>query len=77
MNLYGYKVYVTHDTPKLQLAPGDYVSPEYRKEIDAWLIELLGFTNLLPDGQVITSEVMHSFHMNPRTYDQLKKAVAT
>lgn len=74
MNLYGYEVHVTHDIPKLQLAPGDYVSPEYRKEIDAWLIDLLGYTNLVPDGQVITSEVYHTFHMNPRTYQKLKEA---
>lgn len=71
-SIYGVQILVTPDVPKMQLAPGDYITPEYRREIDAWLIEFFGTTNLLADGQVAGSELMGKAWMNPRTYAQFK-----
>lgn len=65
------KVYVTPDFPKLQLAPGDYVTPEYRKEIDAWLLSFFGTTNVIEDYISLVSQVYGLVSMNPRTYAKL------
>lgn len=51
--LAGCRVQIVPDKPKMQLAPGDYVTPEYRKYIDNWLVEFFGTTNLVADGQVL------------------------
>lgn len=78
---YGLRITVSPDIPKMQLAAGDYVTPEFRKEIDAWLLSFFGVTNLVPDGvcyaiktgPVKGYEDEDSFIMNPRTFAILKK----
>ncbi len=59
----------------MQLSPGDYVTPDFRAEIDAWLKSFFGVSNLIPDGISNVSEVLGMVWMNPRTYDTFKKAV--
>lgn len=70
----GLRVFVSPDLPKMQLAPGDYVTPAFRAEIDAWLKYFFGVTNLISDGQFISVLETNTLHMNPRTYAQLKAA---
>lgn len=68
----GLKVFVSPDIPKMKLAPGDYVTPAFRADIDAWLLSFFGVTNLMEDGVCTVSETLSSVWMNPRTYAQLK-----
>lgn len=70
----GMRVVVTPDQPKMVLSPGDYITPEYRQEIDQWLLGFFGTVNNLEDGQVMASEVMGMVWMNPRTYEKFKRA---
>lgn len=74
-SLYGMKIIVSPDVPKMQLAPGDYVTPEFRKEIDAWLIEFFGTWNIIPDGDVLIMETTGLINMNPRMLARLKNAL--
>lgn len=59
----------------MKLAPGDYVTPAYRAEIDAWLLTFFGTANLLSDGKVTVMESIGKAWMNPRTYAQFKNQV--
>lgn len=68
---FGFDVVLTPDQPKLQLAPGDYITPAYRKEIDAWLVAFLGTHNTLADGQALIAERAGIVYMNPRTHTRL------
>lgn len=70
--LSGYKIQISPDRPRMQLAPGDYVTPEFRAEINLWMLGFFGTTNLLKDGQtyVIHDEVIVC---NPRTYAAMEK----
>lgn len=72
---YGLKVFITPDTPKMKLAPGDYVTPAFREEMDQWLREFFGTTNLIADGSCLMSEAMGTVHMNHRTFVKFKSAV--
>jgi hypothetical protein len=49
----GCRVHIVQDKPKMQLAPGDYVTPEYKKYVDQWLVEFFGTTNIIADGQMM------------------------
>lgn len=73
MNFAGLNVIVTPDTPKMKLGAGDYVTPEFRVEIDAWLLSFFGTTNLVPDGQYLVAEKLRQIYMNPRTLVSFKK----
>lgn len=66
--LFGFKVIVTPDFPKMSLAPGDYVTKAYRDEIDAWLLSFFGTVNVVADGTSIVSQAGNFISMNPRTY---------
>lgn len=68
----GMKVFVLPDHPKMRLGPGDYVTPAFRAEIDAWLLDFFGTTNFLGDGEVI--QTPFGLHMNPHTFYKLKDA---
>lgn len=72
MNLNGVRICVSPDRPKMQLAPGDYVSQAYREEIDAWLLGFFGTVNLIPEGQAIMSEGGATMWVTPKTYATLK-----
>ena len=66
--LFGFKIIVTPDFPKMTLGPGDYVTQEYREEIDAWLLSFFGTTNVIEDGKSVVSIVGNFISLNPRTY---------
>jgi hypothetical protein len=68
--LYGLKIFLSQDFPKRQLAADCPVTTEFRKEINAWMLEFFGWDNLIQDGQYLT--VFGQIHMNRRTYAQLK-----
>ena len=72
--LLGKEVCISGRTPKMQLAPGDYITKEFRAEIDAWLIDFFGYNELVKDDEVI--EVMGSqLFMNRSTYQKLLRAL--
>jgi hypothetical protein len=75
MNFYGTKVTVSPDLPKMQLStdPALMLPDAFRTEINAWMRDFFGVTNILEDGQVCIVNNGEVFVMNPRTYDQLKK----
>ena len=70
--LAGKRVVIKEDGPKMQLGPGNYVTPEFRKEIDLWLLDFFGTTNLMADNQVYHDKIHDLLYMNPRTYYRLK-----
>jgi len=72
--IYGHRVFLTQDIPKMKLSADCPVSPEFRVEIDAWMIEFFGVINILPDGSIMKDA--NSLHMNPRTWAELKKGGA-
>jgi hypothetical protein len=72
--LYGFDVYVTPDTPKMQLSLECPVSPDVRVYINAWMREFFGTTNLIEDGAYIVQEAVRKIWTNPRTYERLKAA---
>jgi len=69
-SIFGNLVYVTSDVPKMKLSADCPVSQEFRIEMDAWLLEFFGTSNVFEDGKVV--ETAHALHMNPRTLAQLK-----
>jgi hypothetical protein len=71
--LYGMKVVVTPDLPKMKLGPGDYITPELRLEIDAWLLGFFGTTNIIEDDAYLISDFLGQVMMNPRTYVRLRR----
>ncbi len=66
---------VTPDQPKMKLSPGDYVTPAFRAEMDAWLRAFFGTTNALKDGEYIHALIEDAVYMNPRSYDRLRAAI--
>jgi hypothetical protein len=69
----GTQIYVVEDQPKMKLSADCPVTPEFRLEMDAWLIRFFGMENRLVDGEIIS--VGNSLHMNPRTFSEFKKNV--
>ena len=71
----GIKIQVSPDIPKMTLAKDVMVSPEFRAEIDAWMLWFFGTTNILPDGETYYMQSINVLAMNPRTFAALKQAV--
>jgi hypothetical protein len=71
MRLGGFKITLAHEYPKMQLAPGDYVTPEYRAETDAWLREFFGTQSLMKDGEVLVLNESSTIMVNRATYKQM------
>lgn len=69
-DLNGYNVMVTPDLPKMKLSDDCPVTPEFRAEINAWMVVFFGTTNIIADGQMITEG--RNLFVNPRTYSMLK-----
>ena len=65
-------VVLSPDHPKRTLAEDVPVSPEFRIEINQWMLGFFGTYNLLADGQTILMENDGKVFMNPRTYAALK-----
>jgi len=78
--LFGMAVCVMPDVPKLQLGDGsqlmagDFVTPECRRETNAWLLSFFGTTNQLEDGVTYVSQVASVIWVNPRTLHQIERA---
>lgn len=73
--LNGIRVFVTPDIPKMKLGPGDYVTPAFRAEMDEWLLQFFGTTNLVEDGKCYHMLLEDAVSMNPRTYAKLRAAL--
>ena len=72
-NLSGYTVRITPDTPRVQLSEKVTVSQQFRDQINAWLAEFFGVTNILSDGVVMRTE--NILFMNPRTHKWVQEAM--
>lgn len=67
----GINIYVVPDQVKMQLSPDCPVTEDFRKEINAWMVEFFGFGNLIKDGDIWKSP--EALYTNPRTFFNLKK----
>lgn len=84
--LAGLDVYIQPDQPKMQLGREpcrlpdgttfDWIKPEDRDRVNAWLRGFFGTTNIIPDGQYLLSQELGFVSMNPRTYLQFKLAAS-
>ena len=72
ISLYGLKVTISPDRPKMVLSEDCPVTPEYREDTNRWMLRFFGTTNLIPDGSVY--QTSDGLFMNPRTWDKVKKA---
>lgn len=74
----GVKIYISQDSvrPKMQLTEGCPVTPDFRIEMNAWMLEFFGTVteNLIPDGQAWASREHGAIHINPRTFARLQRA---
>jgi hypothetical protein len=70
-SIFGVPIVVTKDIPKMQLSEDCPVTPEFRIEINAWMVEFFGVYSTFEDGKIWKSE--GKLFMNPRTYATLKQ----
>lgn len=75
-SLFGLRVQVTPDIPKMTLSKDVPVSPWLREEMDRWMLEFFGTTNLIPDGRAYVMEDPGIVIMNKRTYLQMRTMAA-
>jgi hypothetical protein len=68
--LMGKQVVVVPNHPKMQLAENVPVTPEFRKEINDWMAGFFGYTNTVPEGQVLTTG--DKIFVRPEDYNKLK-----
>ena len=73
--IHGLDVVISSDYPKMQLSKDCPVTPEFRAEINAWMVEFFGVSNVCPDGQFYVIEAHQQIVMNQRTYRQLVEAL--
>jgi len=68
--LYGRPIVVQPDTQKRKLSEDVPVTEEFRAEINNWMLQFFGYTNIVDDGQVlcVTMGYQQVMLMNPRTY---------
>ena len=74
MRLYGFKVMVTPDTPRMQLSEHVLVSDEFRVKTNAWLLDFFGGINLIKDGDTLLNKRDQVIFVNPRMFEKLKTA---
>lgn len=75
--LYGIPVQVIPDRPRMQLSEDCPCTPEYRVELNAWMLAFFGTTNMIADGQVLhVTYPEERFVMNQRTFDWIRLAAA-
>lgn len=69
----GIDVVVSPDQPKMQLGAAvcEVLNPAFIAEMNAWMRDFFGTTNLIPDGETVIVGGRQMF-MNPRTYARLK-----
>ncbi len=72
----GMRVYISPDIvhPKMQLSEDCPVTPDFRAEVNAWMLEFFGTVteNLVPDNQVMVCEKTGAIYVNPRTFARLE-----
>lgn len=77
--IYGMRIFITADHPKMQLSEDCPVTPAFREEMNKWMLEFFGVKNLVPDGRVVYApspvwgETNQVAYMNQRTYNRLLK----
>lgn len=73
--LYGMRITLTPDTPKMQLggAVREYLTPAMIADHNQWMLEFFGVDNVLADGDAAI--VKDCMYMNPRTYQQLRRTI--
>jgi len=54
----------------MQLSDDCPVTPAFRDEINTWMVQFFGTTNIIPDGQMINDGLY--LYVNPRTFSMLK-----
>lgn len=82
----GLPVHIVPDIPKMRLAEDCPVSDTFRAEVNQWMVEFFGTTNIMSDGTVhmLNAKYLklgnpHKLPddnyavMNPRTFVQLKR----
>ena len=74
--LFGMRIQISPDVPKMTLSKDVPVSPEFRVEIDKWMLGFFGTTNIVPDGQALVMHHMNCVVMNERMYLQVRAATA-
>ena len=76
---YGRRAYLTPQVRRMRPSPAFQMlqSPELVAETDRWMAEFFGYSELVPDGQVLLNEVAGTVHMNVNTYRQLRAAQAS
>lgn len=67
------KIIVSPDVPRMQLSEDCPVTPEFREQCNAWMVEFFGMHNMIEDGVYLT--LNGAIYMNPRTYEQFKAAI--
>lgn len=74
MNLYGKKVVIVPPTPRYtlpeELIPGVPWNPEFRREINEWSKNFLGYSTPLIDKEVWA--IADTLYMSEETYRQLR-----
>jgi hypothetical protein len=72
--LMGVKIYVsTAHSPRFALSKDVPVSPDFRKQFEAWAAEFFGVHWLIPDGQVHQAG-QNAMFMNPNTFAEVKRS---
>ena len=70
--IFGMKIIKAAEYPKMTLAEDVTVSPEFRKEINAWMLGFFGTTSLVKRGEVIVMQEQGTAIVHPDDYYQLK-----
>lgn len=77
MILNGMEMRVAPKAARMQLSENCPVTPEFRKEINEWMLEFFGTEDLIPDGQSYVVQGLAGeracVYMNQNTYDQIVK----
>jgi hypothetical protein len=71
MMLNGLKMVEAPTFPKMTLAKDVAVSPEFREEIDTWMLEFFGTTCLLERGKAWVLEHQRTVVLHPDDYGAL------
>jgi hypothetical protein len=74
---HGYSVIIRQPVPKMQLAYSVPVTPEFRAEVNQWMIEFFGYIPFPPEehNRVVMSHTNKTIVMTAQAWDTFKKAV--
>ncbi len=70
---YGYSVRIAKTWPKMVLASDVTVSPEFRAEINQWMLSFFGEDCLVKQGEVIVMETLQIVYVHPLDYQDMKR----